>query len=65
MLKDNGYLYIGVPNFRNNPADIYTYDHLSRFTPSVIKQLFSSSGFDVAAEWVLKNRVPMWFMHKG
>ena len=37
--------YIGVPNFNNNPSDLFTYDHLSRFTPRTIEGLFATTGF--------------------
>ena len=62
MLNDEGYCYVGVPNFVTNPADIYTFDHLTRFTPSSIKMLFSISGFEVKAELIDQNRVPMWYL---
>ena len=61
-LTDNGYLYIGVPNFENNPADVFTFDHLTRFTPSSINLIFKLAGFKIVASKVLDNRVPMWFV---
>ena len=64
MLTEEGYCYIGVPNFKTNPADIFTYDHLSRFTPKTIKMLFSLTGFEVISELVSDVRVPMWYLIK-
>ncbi len=61
-LSDNGTLYIGVPNFTTNPTDLFTFDHLSRFTPATITALFAAAGFSVRAEWVLDTQVPMWFL---
>ncbi len=63
-LDEDGICFIGVPNFKNNPIDIYTYDHLSRFTPETIKIIFTMSGFKVIDEIVSENRVPMWFIIK-
>ena len=61
-LDDDGYLYIGVPNFENNPADVFTFDHLTRFTPSSIDLIFKLAGFKIVASKVLDKRVPMWFV---
>lgn len=64
ILDERGYLYIGVPNFHNNPADIFTYDHLSHFTPDTISTVFRLAGFQIISSKVLSNRVPMWFILK-
>jgi SAM-dependent methyltransferase len=63
-LDDDGVLFIGVPNFRNNPVDLYTYDHLNRFTPESIKRIFEFTGFQIVAEESSGNKVPMWFVLK-
>ena len=63
-LRDEGYCFIGVPNFYTNPADLFTYDHLSRFTPETINKLFSDCGFSVIAKNVSNTRVPMWYLIK-
>ena len=63
-IKKDGYLYIGVPNFTNNPADILTYDHLSHFTPETVSIVFALAGFEVLASKVMTQRVPMWFVLK-
>jgi SAM-dependent methyltransferase len=62
LLGDGGRLYIGVPNFATNPTDLFTFDHLTRFTPATARVLFGLAGFSVRAEWVLPTRVPMWFL---
>ncbi|MEK9613583.1 MAG: class I SAM-dependent methyltransferase [Flavobacteriaceae bacterium] len=63
-LEDQGYCFIGVPNFNSNPADLFTYDHLSRFTPETINKLFFDCGFSVIAKNVTSKRVPMWYLIK-
>jgi SAM-dependent methyltransferase len=63
-IAENGFVYIGVPNFRNNPADLFTYDHLSRFTPETVKMVFELGGFEIVASKVSDQRVPMWFVLK-
>ena len=62
LLGPSGCLYIGVPNFATNPTDLFTFDHLTRFTPATARALFALAGFSVRAEWVLSTRVPMWFL---
>jgi SAM-dependent methyltransferase len=64
-VAENGFLYIGVPNFKNNPADLFTYDHLSRFTPDSINVAFQLAGFEIVASKVSDRRVPMWFVLKS
>lgn len=63
-LDDDGFCFIGVPNFINNPVDIFTYDHLSRFTPSTLENIFKISGFKVANKITSNERVPMWYIIK-
>jgi SAM-dependent methyltransferase len=54
--------YIGVPNFANNPSDLFTYDHLTRFVPSTIRAVFSRVGLEIIAQSCPADRVPMWFL---
>jgi|GEM_PF-1630828 len=61
-LADDGVLYIGVPNFATNPTDLFTFDHLSRFTPTTLRTLFSAAGLRVRSAWVLETQVPMWYL---
>jgi 2-polyprenyl-3-methyl-5-hydroxy-6-metoxy-1,4-benzoquinol methylase len=62
LLGAGGRLYIGVPNFATNPTDLFTFDHVTRFTPATARALFGLAGFTIRAEWVLSTRVPMWFL---
>lgn len=61
-LADDGYLYVGVPNFEKNPADLFTFDHLTRFTPHTINLTFNLAGFKIVSRIVPDKRVPMWFI---
>lgn len=62
MVSPNGHIFIGVPNFVNNPADLLTFDHLSKFTPESIKHLFKLAGLRVVAEACPDDKVPMWYL---
>lgn len=61
-MNDGGYGFIGVPNFATNQADLITFDHLSKLTPNVTRNLFRDVGLRVVAEAVPSTRVPMWFI---
>jgi SAM-dependent methyltransferase len=61
-IADGGFGFIGVPNLVTNPADLLTFDHLSKLTPNVTRDLFRSVGLRVRAEAVPGTRVPMWFL---
>jgi 2-polyprenyl-3-methyl-5-hydroxy-6-metoxy-1,4-benzoquinol methylase len=63
-ITDEGYGFIGVPNFETNPTDLFTYDHLSRFTIETITYVFESAGLKIANTLALNTRVPMWFVLK-
>ena len=54
-----GRLFLSVPNLANNPADVVTYDHLSRFTPVTFRAVLGRAGL-VVEEIVAEGRVPMW-----
>ena len=64
MMHENSYLYIGVPNFENNPADLFTFDHLSKFTEDTISLCFDIAGFEIIAKKIESQRVPMWYILK-
>lgn len=55
-------LYIGVPNFIANPADVLTTDHLSKFTPTTIKFLFDLVGLEILASNTNNNQVFMTYI---
>ena len=59
-------LYIGVPNFVANPADLITTDHLSKFTPQTIESLFNIVGLEVLSSHASNNAVFMtYLLRKG
>ena len=62
LLKEEGICFIGVPNFKNNPVDMFTYDHLSRFTTDTLEGLFNLTGFNIIAKDASSNKVPMWYL---
>lgn len=62
LLDDDGYLFIGVPNFRNNVADLLTIDHITRFTPDYFRQLVAKAGLKINSELVSDSAIPMWFL---
>lgn len=62
LMEDSGHLFVGVPNFETNVADLLTYDHLTRFTPQSIIQAFSSVGLEVVFAQHSSEAVPMWFL---
>ena len=61
-MGDQGYGFIGVPNFANNPADLFTFDHLSRLTPQTIEGIFKLAGLEIVESYISDIRVPMWFV---
>ena len=61
-MSPDGMGFIGVPNFLNNPVDLYTYDHLSRFTPETIESLFGQCGLEVVTQASGSDKVPMWYL---
>ncbi|HMQ10717.1 MAG TPA: class I SAM-dependent methyltransferase [Oligoflexia bacterium] len=63
-MRDETLLYIGVPNFDLNPTDIITYDHLSKFTPLSINNLFKKCGLEVVANNVEEKKLFMFFLLK-
>jgi SAM-dependent methyltransferase len=58
-LGDEGYLFVSVPNLADNPADVVTFDHLSRFTPTSFRSVLGRAGL-IVEEIVAGGRVPMW-----
>ena len=58
-VKEGGYIFLSVPNLENNPTDVITYDHLSRFTEASFRATIKRSGLNV--QTIIKDgRVPMW-----
>ena len=63
-LADSGIAMIGVPNFDNNPTDLLTYDHLTRFTPDSLRYVTERAGL-MPFLWNVDNRVPMWTLARA
>lgn len=45
----DGYLVIGVPNYKTNPFDLIIADHAAHYTLDTLENLLKSSGFEVLA----------------
>lgn len=61
-LGEGGTGFIGVPNFANNAADLFTFDHLNRFTQPVLERMFRRAGLETVGTLAPATRVPMWFI---
>jgi len=46
-LKNGGVLFLRVPNFENNPNDLFCVDHLSKITVATLEWLALESGFEL------------------
>ncbi len=55
VMNEQSTLFLEVPNFKNNKADLLTADHFSKFTEECMSNLLSASGFTV----IHKNTGPM------
>ncbi len=47
LLRPGGCFFIRVPNFSNNPNDLFCADHLSKLTVPTLRALAANSGFEV------------------
>lgn len=47
QLSDGGIFYVRVPNFANNPNDLFCADHLSKLTVPTLSSLAQAAGFEV------------------
>lgn len=61
-LKPGGYFYIVIPNFANNPGDLFCVDHLSKLTIASLKNLAAHSGFEVVS--MRESGVPLFALLK-
>jgi len=59
-LRTGGRLYVGVPNFAAKPDDLAVFDHLTRFTPDTLDQLYSRTGFVLSRRDANLQRVWLW-----
>lgn len=63
-LKDDGYLFLDVPNFKLNPADLFVFDHLTHFTKETLYNLLSSNGLEVISVKENSDRMPLFMICK-
>ena len=66
VLRPGGYAYIRVPNFANNPNDLFCADHLSKLTVPTLRALAAAAGFNVFG--VKESGVPVFLVlraHSG
>lgn len=61
-LSVGGYCFIRVPNFKNNPNDLFCADHLSKLTIETVISYANASGFKVVA--VEEKGVPLYMCIK-
>lgn len=47
QLSSYGHVFLRVPNFANNPNDLFCVDHLSKLTVSSITNLAERAGFEI------------------
>lgn len=59
-LDDDGYAYIGVPNFSIKPDDVLVFDHLTNFTPTSLDNLYSRVGFELVQRDSRDDRIWLW-----
>lgn len=60
-LKPGATCFISVPDFTLNPADLLTFDHLTRFTAVTARRVLEEAGLTVTHQ-IAGQRVPMWLM---
>jgi 2-polyprenyl-3-methyl-5-hydroxy-6-metoxy-1,4-benzoquinol methylase len=46
-LKKDGLFFFEVPNFKLNPSDLYTFDHLSHFTKETFENLLNTNHIQI------------------
>lgn len=63
IMHKNTLLLIEVPNLENNKSDLLTIDHLSKFTPNSLLNLFDLCGLSVVKKRITKS-VPMQYIVK-
>lgn len=58
LLAKGGLVFIQVPNYRENPFELMTYDHASHFDVSTLTKLLGQAGLfpsRIATDWVTKE----------
>jgi len=64
IMSDDSVLLISVPNVENDKYDFLSPDHISRFTPESLENLFKVSGFRIVKTRVFQNSSSMVFIVK-
>jgi SAM-dependent methyltransferase len=59
-LAPGGRAYIGVPNFLVKPDDLFVFDHLTRFTPDTLDELYRRTGLELERRDARDDRVWLW-----
>lgn len=47
LLKSTGKVFLSVPNFLGNPGDFLVVDHVNRFTPQSLREVFRRAGMQI------------------
>lgn len=63
-LKDDGYLFLDVPNFKINPADLFVFDHLTHFTKETLYNFLSYNYMEVVSIKENSDRMPLFMICK-
>jgi 2-polyprenyl-3-methyl-5-hydroxy-6-metoxy-1,4-benzoquinol methylase len=50
LLHPGGIFFLRVPNFANNPNDLFCADHLSKLTAASLRNMAQAAGFEVVGE---------------
>ena len=59
-LAPGGRAYVGVPNFVVKPDDLVVFDHLTRFTPDTLDELYRHVGLALERRDTRDDRIWMW-----
>ena len=60
MLKRNGVIFLGVPNFANKPDDLIVYDHLTKFTEKSLDNLYKKLNIELLKRKTKHNSTWIW-----
>ncbi len=63
-LKEDGILFLDVPNFKLNPADLFVYDHLNHFTIETLENLLNINNLKIIKVIESSEKVPLFVICK-
>jgi 2-polyprenyl-3-methyl-5-hydroxy-6-metoxy-1,4-benzoquinol methylase len=63
-LKEDGVIFLDVPNFKLNPADLFVYDHLNHFTRETLTNLLNNNGLEIVKIIETPDRLPLFAICK-